>query len=101
MYVVIFRAQVAEFDAEYSALAARLRELALRDFGCREFHAVCEGREEVALSYWDDLGQIRAWKAQADHVGAQALGAARWYTRYRVEIARIERSYGTPAPAGE
>lgn len=50
-FVVIFRARIAQLDAEYSALAHQLRELALRDFGCLEFVAVCEGDSEIALSY--------------------------------------------------
>ena len=44
MYVVIFRAKVRAFDDEYSRVAVRLRELALSEFGCLEFHAVTEGR---------------------------------------------------------
>lgn len=39
---------------------------------------------------------IHAWKQHADHIMAQELGRARWYARYRVEVARIERSYRSP-----
>lgn len=48
MFVVIFRATVRQFDAEYSGVAARLRELALSEFGCTEFHAVTESPSEPA-----------------------------------------------------
>ncbi|MEY4753028.1 MAG: hypothetical protein RJA44_703, partial [Pseudomonadota bacterium] len=34
MHVVIFRASIRQLDAEYSASAARLRELALTRYGC-------------------------------------------------------------------
>ncbi len=84
MYVVIFRARVRTLDSEYSRIAAQLRELALQQFGCLEFHALNEGANEVALSYWPDEQSIRAWKSHADHVLAQQLGRERWYASYTV-----------------
>ena len=93
MFIVIFRAQVRQFDADYSALAAQMRELALTQFGCLEFTAVTEGEQEIALSYWPDQASIRAWKQQADHLMAQKLGRERWYAAYSVEIAQITRRY--------
>ena len=97
MYVVIFRARIRRLDAEYSAMAARMRELALEQFGCLEFHAVTEGEYEVALSYWPDEVSIRAWKAHPEHVLAQRSGRDRWYESYSVQVARIEREYRVPA----
>lgn len=93
MFVVIFRATVRELDSEYSAMAARMRELALTRFGCVEFHAVMEGMEEVALSYWPDEESILAWRRHPEHVEAQRLGRSRWYQSYRVEVAKITRDY--------
>jgi hypothetical protein len=49
MFVVIFRATARHLDAGYSTTAARLRELALSQFGCLDFTAVTEGDQEVAL----------------------------------------------------
>ena len=97
MFVVIFRATARQLDAEYSATAARLRELALSQFGCLEFVAVTEGNQEVALSYWPDEAGIRAWKQDTDHLMAQQLGRERWYSGYRVEVAEIKRQYTAPA----
>lgn len=93
MYVVIFRATVRELDSEYSAMATRMRELALKHFGCVEFHAVMEGMEEVALSYWPDEESILAWRQHPEHVEAQRLGRSRWYQSYRVEVTKITRDY--------
>lgn len=93
MFVVIFRATARQLDAEYSATAATLRNLALTQFGCLEFVAVTEGEQEVALSYWPDEASIRAWKQHTDHVMAQQLGRERWYSGYRVEVAEIKRQY--------
>lgn len=95
MFVVIFRATARTLDADYSATAARLRELALNQFGCLDFAAVTEGDQEVALSYWPDEASIRAWKQHADHLMAQQLGRERWYSSYTVEVAEITRRYSS------
>lgn len=93
MYVVIFRARVRALDDEYSRVAARMRELALGQFGCTGFHAVTEGQDEVALSYWPSEEAIRAWKSHPEHVLAQQAGRERWYASYFVEVAQITREY--------
>ena len=93
MYVVVFRAKIRNVDGEYEQTAARMRELALKEFGCLAFHALSEGREEVALSYWPDLESIRAWKSHPEHVLAQGIGRERWYESYSVEVAKVERAY--------
>jgi heme-degrading monooxygenase HmoA len=96
MFVVIFRAEAGEMDETYAQTAATLREMALRDFGCLEFHAVSEGGQEIALSYWPDLASITAWKAQIEHLAAQKQGRSRWYASYHVQVARVERDYSFP-----
>jgi heme-degrading monooxygenase HmoA len=97
MYVVIFRARIRSFDTEYSRVAARMRDLALREFGCLEFHAVTEGHDEVALSYWPTEESIKAWKAHPEHVLAQKAGRERWYESYSVQVAEVTREYRVPA----
>lgn len=96
MYVVIFRAKVRRLDPEYSVVAERMRDLALSEFGCLEFHAVAEGDDEIALSYWPDEESIRRWKAHPEHVLAQKAGRERWYESYSVEVAEIIRHYRHP-----
>lgn len=94
MFVVIFRATIRSHDDEYSKVAARLRELALTEFECVEFHSVTEGRNEVALSYWASEENIRAWKSHPEHLAAQARGKEVWYESYSVQIANVTREYG-------
>lgn len=98
MYLVIFRATIRQPDPEYSQTAARMRELALNEFGCLGFHSVTEGKEEISLSYWPDEASIQTWKTHPEHQRAQQLGRERWYEHYSVEVARIERAYRIPAP---
>lgn len=93
MYVVIFRATVRKLDAEYSAVAKRMRELAVDQFGCIEFHSVTEGVNEVSLSYWPSEENIRAWKDHPEHLLAQQAGRERWYQSYSVQVAQVGREY--------
>lgn len=93
MYVVIFRAKVRHLDEQYSKVASRMRELALSQFGCLEFHAVKEGRDEVALSYWPSEDAIKAWKSHPEHILAQRAGRERWYEFYSVQVAAVTREY--------
>lgn len=93
MFVVIFRAKARALDADYSAMAAQMRELALTQHGCLDFTAVTQGDEEIALSYWPDEASIHAWKQHTDHLAAQHLGRERWYASYSVEIAEVRRCY--------
>ena len=96
MFVVIFRARVRQLDEEYSRTASRMRDLAIREFGCLEFHSVTEGDQEVALSYWPDEQSIRAWRNHPEHLLAQQAGRDRWYERYSVQVAEVTREYRVP-----
>ncbi len=93
MYAVIFTAEVASPDADYSRTAEHLRDLALRRYGCREFLSSCEGTLEIAISYWDSEEQIQAWKQDLEHLAAQRAGRERWYHSYRVQVVEVRREY--------
>lgn|SRR5690554_4837878 len=97
MFVVIFRARVRQFDADYSAMAACMCDLAISQFGCLSFTATTEGDQEIAVSYWPDETSIRLWKQHAEHLEAQQQGRDRWYASYEVDIAEVRRSYRHPA----
>lgn len=93
MFAVIFRAEIAQLDEEYSEMAAKMRDLAIQEYGCREFTAVTEGNSEIAISYWDSQEQIRAWKENAEHLVAQRKGRAQWYISYKVQVVEVVREY--------
>ncbi|MEJ2158699.1 MAG: antibiotic biosynthesis monooxygenase [Desulfobacteraceae bacterium] len=93
MFAVIFNAQINELDAEYAATAERMRKLATSRYGCVEFIACTEGSREIAISYWNSLEQIRAWKTNPEHLRAQALGKSKWYKSYQVRIVEVVRQY--------
>lgn len=95
MYAVIFKAEISELDEEYSATAERLRDLAMSQYGCREFCSYTEGKNEIAISYWDSEAQIREWKQNMEHLSAQAKGRTRWYKSYSIQVVEILREYGS------
>ncbi|ENV31532.1 antibiotic biosynthesis monooxygenase family protein [Acinetobacter gerneri] len=92
-YVVIFKAHINILDDEYFQTAKILREKALNHFNCQKFEAISEQAFEIALSYWNSLDDIQAWKKDAEHIVAQQQGNTRWYEGYSVEICEIHHQY--------
>jgi heme-degrading monooxygenase HmoA len=93
MYAVIFKAKVNEFDKAYDEMAARMRELAISEYGCSGFVSVNDADQEITISYWDNLNDIRKWKQNAEHLVAQELGKSSWYKSYHVQVVEIVREY--------
>lgn len=92
-YAVIFSSTLSNDDQGYVDMALRMIELAAVQPG---FLGVESAREGIGItvSYWRDLASIAAWKANAEHLQAQRLGRERWYSAFRLRIARVERDYG-------
>ncbi len=93
MYAVIFRAEVNQLDSRYSEMASKMRTVAISEYGCIEFTSVTEGTQEIAISYWQDLEQIKRWKQDSGHLIAQELGKTIWYKSYSVQITEVLREY--------
>ena len=93
MYAVIFKAKLKHLDQEYYESAARIRELAKTNYGCLEFVSVCEGDNEISISYWESEEQVRRWKQDDEHMKAQAKGKSIWYESYSVQVTEIKRAY--------
>lgn len=91
-YAVIFTSTRTEGDNGYGAMAERMVALAAKQPG---FLGAESARNEVGItvSYWKDLESIRAWKANAEHLEAQRLGHAQWYSAFTTRIAKVERDY--------
>lgn len=89
MYAVIFRAEIDQLDNTYTSTANSLRQLAISEYGCLEFTSVTDDKYEVAISYWNSLEDIKAWKNDSTHQQAQQLGKSTWYSQYSVDITKI------------
>ena len=93
MYAVIFRAMVGELDQEYAEAIERMKDLAFEKYGCLEFYALMDGESRVAISYWNSEEEIAQWKANSEHLQAQAQGKNKWYQSYSVQVVEIRREY--------
>lgn len=93
-YAVIFTStRRARPGDGYEEAAARMEQLARAQPG---FLGVESARAAVGItvSYWADLDAVEAWRRHAEHLLAQREGRDRWYERYEVRVARVERAYG-------
>lgn len=95
-YAVIFHSEAGADLAGYAEMDAALMAEVRRQPGFVALESLAEGPRRVTISYWENLEAIRAWRELPLHREAQAAGRARWYRRYRIEVCRIERSYGFP-----
>lgn len=92
-YAVIFTSIKSELDEGYDEMALKMETLAKQQPG---FLGVESARNEVGItvSYWKDLDSIKNWKQNLDHIDAQIKGRTKWYEKYAVRIALVEREYG-------
>lgn len=95
---VIFAAQHSGRDAEaYGVMAEAMDALAARQPGYLGMdHAGSEGGFGITVSYWADDAAARAWRDHPEHRAAREAGRDRWYDRYTLHVARIERGYAWP-----
>ncbi|MFT5920595.1 MAG: heme-degrading monooxygenase HmoA, partial [Granulosicoccus sp.] len=49
----------------------------------------------VTVLYFLDMETIREWSKDQKHLSAKQLGKEKWYSDYRVRIAKVEREYGS------
>jgi len=85
---VIFSSERTEVLEGYEQTAAEMEALAAQQPG----YLGIESAEGITVSYWRSLEDIAAWRRQADHVAAQQAGRERWYRRYALRVARVERA---------
>lgn len=96
-YAVIFTAQRTAPDPAYDVLAEAMFALAAQHPGCLGAeHARDASGLGITVAYFTDDAAIRAWKQNAEHLAAQRLGIARWYSRYHIRVAKVERAYWGP-----
>ena len=95
LVAVIFQSLRTADDAEgYAASAAAMERLAAAQPGYR---GVASARDAdgfgITVSWWADNEAAEAWRDHPEHAATRKAGRARWYGSYRVDVARVERSY--------
>ena len=100
-YAVIFTALRCEGDHGYGAMADRMAALAAEQPGYIGIESTRDAEGlGITVSYWADEAALRNWKTVAEHMLAQKLGRERWYSHYRLRVARVERAYSGPEGRG-
>lgn len=96
-YAVIFSSLRTDGDAGYAQMADRMVELAAQQPGFLGAEST-RGADGfgITVSYWASTEAIAAWKTNAEHLAAQAMGILAWYAHYEMRVAKVERAYGKP-----
>jgi heme-degrading monooxygenase HmoA len=97
-YAVIFTSLRRASDVEdgYGAMADAMVAMAAQQPGYLGVESAREGTG-ITVSYWESLEAIAAWKQVSEHMVAQRLGRAAWYSAYKTRICKVERDYGFEA----
>ncbi len=91
-YAVIFTSTLSEDSSGYESMAKKMVELASQS---ESFLGIESAREKlgITVSYWKDVASIKSWKQNVEHQVAQNYGRNKWYSSFKVRIARVEREY--------
>lgn len=97
MIAVIFEAWPAEGEvARYLDLAAALRPTLEKVDGfvsIERFESLSEPGKLLSLSFFRDEASVQRWRNFPAHRATQALGRDTVFSRYRLTVAGIARSY--------
>jgi heme-degrading monooxygenase HmoA len=94
-YAVVFTSVRTATDEGYADTAEKMMALASNQSGFLGVESVRqEGGLGITVSYWKDTDSIRKWKNHAAHQQAQQLGRDKWYSSYRIRVAKVDREYG-------
>ncbi|MEN3974392.1 antibiotic biosynthesis monooxygenase [Emcibacter sp. SYSU 3D8] len=94
-YAVIFTSRLGADAEGYGAVADRMETLVRGQPGYLGHDSVRgEGGLGITVSYWASEAAVAAWRANAEHLGAQAMGRARFYDWFRLDVCRVERTHG-------
>ncbi len=97
-HVAILQVTPTATDADgYAAALVQMRELAERQPGyLGSLSARTDDGDELTIVFFTDEQALRAWHDEPRHRAAQQLARERWYERYQVHVARVERAYRFP-----
>ena len=94
-YAVVFTSVRTATDEGYADTAEKMMPLASNQPGFLGVESVRQdGGLGITVSYWKDTDSISKWKNHAAHQHAQQLGRHKWYSGYRIRVAKVDREYG-------
>ena len=92
-YAVVFTSVLREENEEYAQMADRMAELAATQPGYLGMETA-HTEVGITVSYWESIEAIANWRANAEHLEAQARGQSEWYKEFRIRVCKVEREYG-------
>ena len=97
-WAVIFSNLLSDADPDgYGRMAEKMAALAETMPGYIGIESARDAQGfAITVSYWTDEAAMRNWKANAEHAAAQSIGKKRWYSQYKLRVAKIERQYDGP-----
>lgn len=101
-YAVIFASHRNGADEEgYAAMAQHMAQLAASQPGFLGLDSArgADGAG-ITVSYWRSAEDILAWRNNAEHAQARALGRSLWYSDFTLRVAKVERAYAGSVSAG-
>ena len=95
-FAVIFKTKRSlPIPETYTQVNSQLAEMVKGQKGFIRIESVADDQGKgISISYWESLDDIRAWKENKVHLGAQEMGKSSWYEDYSVEICEVLRAYG-------
>lgn len=89
-YAVIFTSIRTDIDEGYNNIADHMVELASQQDGFLGIESASDSIG-ITVSYWKDERSINKWKQNIEHLSAQKKGIAKWYSRFKTRVAKVER----------
>lgn len=92
-YAVIFTAKKAKNLEGYEELAKDIHKLVQTQKGFISFENVDNNNNEISVSYWESMEDIKAWSINEHHSVAIKNGKEKWYDSFTVRICEVKREY--------
>ncbi len=94
-FAVVFSSPRTEGDNGYAQTGDRIMELAKEQPGFLGAESTRDASGfGITVSYWASLEAIANWRANDEHLNAQAQGMKTWYSRYELRVCKVDRAYG-------
>lgn len=93
--ITIFRSRLRPgIREEYAAVANRMEALAqtMPGFISIDTYEAADGNR-VSIVEFTSHEAAQAWRRHPEHREAQALGRAKFYSEYRIQVGTLEREY--------
>jgi len=91
-YAVIFTSARTLGNNGYAEMAAQMETLVKKQPGFLGYESTRDGLG-ITVSYWRDEASIRNWKENVLHTTARKQGREKWYSAFKVRVAKVERDY--------